>query len=111
MYKFHACHQKPERSFFWKGKQFPLCARCTGIYIAFVPFSFLFIFFDINIWYSILLLLPAYLDGSTQLFFKRESNNILRVITGFLCGIGLASLASCLGKFIGNFILEYILNK
>ncbi|PQL91928.1 DUF2085 domain-containing protein [Apibacter adventoris] len=40
MYKFHTCHQKPERSFFWKRKQFPLCARCTGIYIAFVPFSF-----------------------------------------------------------------------
>ncbi|MDO5151670.1 MAG: DUF2085 domain-containing protein, partial [Oscillospiraceae bacterium] len=24
------CHQRPDRSFFYKGHQFPLCARCTG---------------------------------------------------------------------------------
>ena len=28
------CHQKPERSFFWDGHQFPVCARCTGIYLS-----------------------------------------------------------------------------
>ena len=27
------CHQMPERSFFYKGKQFPVCARCTGVII------------------------------------------------------------------------------
>jgi uncharacterized membrane protein len=26
------CHQKPERSFFWDGHQYPVCARCTGLY-------------------------------------------------------------------------------
>jgi uncharacterized membrane protein len=26
------CHQMPERSFFWDGHQFPVCARCTGLY-------------------------------------------------------------------------------
>ena len=25
------CHQMPERSFFYKGKQFPVCSRCTGV--------------------------------------------------------------------------------
>ena len=29
------CHQMPERSFFYKGKQFPVCARCTGVIIGF----------------------------------------------------------------------------
>ena len=24
------CHCRPDRSFYWKGKKFPLCARCTG---------------------------------------------------------------------------------
>lgn len=24
------CHRRPERSFFYKGRQFPICARCTG---------------------------------------------------------------------------------
>jgi len=29
----YLCHQKPERSFFYKKKQFPVCSRCTGIVI------------------------------------------------------------------------------
>jgi uncharacterized membrane protein len=28
------CHQRPERSFFWAGHQFPVCARCTGLYVS-----------------------------------------------------------------------------
>ncbi|MBQ3473297.1 MAG: DUF2085 domain-containing protein, partial [Methanobrevibacter sp.] len=26
------CHRMHERSFFIKGHQFPVCARCTGFY-------------------------------------------------------------------------------
>ena len=36
MYFFHkywGCHQMATRSFFFKGFQFPLCARCTGILV------------------------------------------------------------------------------
>jgi|SRR5687768_2914653 len=28
------CHQLPERSFFLDGRQLPVCARCTGLYLA-----------------------------------------------------------------------------
>ena len=28
------CHQNPERSFHWRGSQFPICGRCLGIYVA-----------------------------------------------------------------------------
>jgi uncharacterized membrane protein len=28
------CHQIPERSFFLDGHQFPVCARCTGLYVS-----------------------------------------------------------------------------
>jgi uncharacterized membrane protein len=28
------CHQRPERSFFFDGHQFPVCARCTGLYLS-----------------------------------------------------------------------------
>ena len=28
------CHQLPERSFFVDGYQFPVCARCTGLYLS-----------------------------------------------------------------------------
>jgi uncharacterized membrane protein len=26
------CHQRPERSFFFEGRQLAVCARCTGLY-------------------------------------------------------------------------------
>lgn len=100
------CHRKPERSFFWKGKQFPVCARCTGIHIGYISFPlFLFSVFTLNIWWTIFLILPTYIDGLTQAFFKRESNNLLRVTTGVIAGIGLMSLVSIIGKFIGTQIL------
>ena len=28
------CHQLPERSFFLADRQFPVCARCTGLYVS-----------------------------------------------------------------------------
>lgn len=28
------CHQLPDRSFFLDGRQFPVCARCTGLYLS-----------------------------------------------------------------------------
>ena len=73
------CHQKPERSFHFKGKQFPLCARCTCIAVITHCQNYL--------WF-LLLLLPATIDGGIQLIFKIESNNTRRFITGFMAGIG-----------------------
>ena len=29
----YICHRKPEQSFFIKGHQFPVCSRCTGLYL------------------------------------------------------------------------------
>jgi uncharacterized membrane protein len=34
----HVCHQRPERSFHLDGHQLPVCARCTGLYLA-APFG------------------------------------------------------------------------
>ena len=28
------CHQLPERSFYWGEWQFPVCSRCTGLYLS-----------------------------------------------------------------------------
>jgi uncharacterized membrane protein len=34
----YVCHQRPERSFHVDGRQLPVCARCTGLYLA-APFG------------------------------------------------------------------------
>ena len=103
---FTFCHRKPERSFFYRGKQFPVCARCTGFHIGYLTFPFfMFNVFTLNIWWTIALILPTYIDGITQAFLNRESTNLLRVTTGVMAGIGAMSLIAIIGKFIGDQIL------
>ena len=39
--KYWGCHQLPERSFFFKGYQLPICARCLGIILGYILCIFL----------------------------------------------------------------------
>lgn len=68
----------------------PLCARCTAIYSAYLFLPFFY--FVPQTWFvlylSIIFQLPMFIDGLTQKLGMRESNNVLRVITGGLSGIG-----------------------
>lgn len=99
------CHRKPERSFFFRGKQFPVCARCTGIHIGYIamPF-FLFDVIKFNLWVTIIFVLTTIIDGLAQAYLDRESNNLLRVTSGMLTGVGLMSLMSILGKNIADYL-------
>ena len=38
------CHQRSDRSFFYHGYQFPICARCTGVLIRIYSISYFIIF-------------------------------------------------------------------
>ena len=108
-FEFVVCHRIPHRSFFFRGRQFPVCARCTGIYAAYLTLPvFTLDWWTPGIIISFLLLLPAAADGLSQAYLNRESNNALRFITGLLAGSGLMSLTAILGKFIGSVILNFI---
>ena len=90
----YICHRIPERSFFIKGHQFPVCARCTGFYTGLVVYLILNIFYkhpyNLNMLFvSMILMIPVAIDGVTQYYGPRESTNNLRFITGFIGGIGL----------------------
>lgn len=90
----YICHQKPERSFFIKGHQFPVCARCTGFYTGLAVYLIVNRFYqhsyDLNmLLISMALMVPVAIDGLTQYFGPRESTNTLRFATGFIGGIGL----------------------
>ncbi len=106
---FTFCHRRPDRSFFYKGKQFPVCARCTGIHVGYLTFPFfLFGLFYLNIWWTLALIAPTNIDGLTQAFCNRESNNPLRFITGVMAGVGTMSIVSLIGKGIAKQILLLI---
>lgn len=90
----YLCHRIPERSFFIKGHQFPVCARCTGFYtglLAYIIINSIYRHaYDFNMLIvSMILMIPVAADGLTQYFGPRESTNSLRFITGFIGGIGL----------------------
>ena len=82
------CHQMPERSFFYKGYQFPVCARCTGLIIGYLLGVLIYFLKVLNWKIAIILCIPLVLDGGSQYLNWRISNQVLRLITGILCGIG-----------------------
>ena len=104
------CHRKPERSFFFRGKQFPVCARCTGMYLGFLSFFVLtWHLVVIPSWIAFLLPFPTAIDGYTQGYYPRESNNFIRFTTGLASTIGFTALSVNIGTFIAErFILPYI---
>jgi uncharacterized membrane protein len=84
---FCGCHCRPDRSFFYKGRQFPVCARCTGVLLGY-PLGVLWLGFFGRWHIAICLLacLPVVIDGIGQRKGKWESTNIRRLITGLLLG-------------------------
>lgn len=86
------CHGRADRSFFLNGKQFPICARCTGELVGMLLISITYGFYHPPTIYAIFFLIPMILDGVIQLLTKYESNNSLRFFTGFLFGYSLFQL-------------------
>lgn len=86
------CHCKDERSFHYKGKKFPICARCTGELVGIFASLFSCFFFQLPVWLCIILMIPLIADGTIQMFTNYESNNLRRFVTGVLFGYGLFML-------------------
>lgn len=85
----YTCHQMYERSFSYRGYQFPICARCTGILVGqIIGLICIVIDLRINILWSLALIVPMAIDGLVQLIKIMESNNIRRFVTGFISGVG-----------------------
>jgi len=85
------CHQMPERSFFIKGYQFPLCARCTGILVGELLALPLWMVYHPSVLVALFLIAPMAYDGIIQYRFLIMSNNRRRLVTGLLAGYGLMS--------------------
>lgn len=98
------CHQLPERSFFIKDRQFPICARCTGVGIGYLAGLISFMFIKPGVIIPILFCAVMFVDWLIQYLNILKSNNIRRLITGLLCGYGLMSLSLLLIVKFAEFI-------
>ena len=97
--KYCKCHQMPERSFFIKSYQMPLCARCTGIAIGQFLALITAPFVHFSIWIATLMF-PLAIDGTVQYYSKYQSNNLRRVFTGILYGFSFISTLFSLYRLI-----------
>lgn len=90
------CHQRPERTLIVGGYHLPVCARCTGTYIGLLLGYSLLVLHrknakgPPNLYMSLLMMLPLWVDSFGQLFGFWTSTNDLRLITGLLFGTAVA---------------------
>ena len=78
------CHQLPERSFSFRSRQVPLCARCLGMLVG----ALLFPCYIRDLRIASLLIAVMMIDGVTQALCLRLSKNWLRFLTGIGFAIG-----------------------
>ena len=85
------CHQLHERSFFLGGYQFPVCARCTGLFFGQIA-GIAMLFWLLQCSIPLLVLFAGIsvallgIDGFFQLKGIWVSTNFRRLATGLLCG-------------------------
>lgn len=82
----------PERSFFIADKQFPVCARCTGAFIGYCIGGITYFFFKLPIFLSLSFCAIMFIDWAVQEMEILKSNNLRRLLTGFLCGFALMQI-------------------
>jgi uncharacterized membrane protein len=82
------CHRKKDRSIFFFGLENYLCSRCMGLLFGGIfGILLMWIRIEIPIILLILLMIPMLIDGFTQLFYWRESNNVIRFFSGLGFGV------------------------
>lgn len=98
------CHQIPERCFCIKGYTFPLCARCTGVFIGQTSFFLLFLF-HIRPALTVCLLALSIMgiDWGLQYIKILPSTNMRRFFSGISGGYGVFGIYYHIFKLIVSF--------
>ena len=103
--KFSGCHQLPERSFFVKDYQFPICARCTGVLLGNI-IGLVGAFVYILNWRTLVLGCSImFLDWHLQFIRLVKSTNTRRLITGIIGGYSLTSIYMIVLQFIWRLVI------
>jgi uncharacterized membrane protein len=110
------CHQKENRSLLLNGNQMPFCARCVSIYTFMAVGIALTVFprmprydriNDLKAWWLIIALVPIGIDGVGQLLGFWESTNLMRFITGGLCGLVVGIALGFMLREIQGIVTEF----
>lgn len=88
------CHQMGSRSFFAGNYQFPVCARCTGVFIGQLVAIIVFILFraSLPLLWAFGFLAVMFADWLLQRIDVCPSTNLRRLTTGMLAGGAYATL-------------------
>ena len=92
---FCLCHHKKDRTVKFFGLEKYLCSRDLGILFGAIAGTALyFLGYRMGILAAIALATPMVVDGTTQLMGWRKSNNLLRLATGFMFGVGVICMGA-----------------
>lgn len=97
------CHQRADRSFYVKGYQLPVCARCTGVIIGYLIAVPIFFLLGFSKTASISGMLALFTDWLLQASEILESTNRRRLATGIAGGFGAMSFQLLLIKKLIKF--------
>ena len=98
------CHQMPERSFFIKHYQFPVCARCTGVLIGYLLGVLLHFVIGTKILWCLATCSVMFLDWFLQYIDVKASTNLRRIITGIIGGYGTIGIHILCIKYVAGFL-------
>lgn len=100
------CHQMPERSFFINGKQFPVCARCTGVLVGNLVAYIMFVIYIMPLKFYMIGCAVMFMDWFLQYIDIRQSTNIRRLITGIIGGYSVTTLHCVVLKNIIQYMIK-----
>ncbi len=92
------CHQRADRSFFYKGWQFPVCARCTGVFIGQILSCVVLLKKNRPVKTAFAGCAVMFIDWLLQELGIKESTNKRRLVTGVLGGFGFSFICLCMFK-------------
>lgn len=100
--KFSRCHQLADRSLFVNSYQFPVCARCTGVFLGNICAILLAVYYIPHWLWLVTGCFIMFLDWFVQYVGIFESNNSRRLITGIVGGYSLTSFYILVICFLFN---------
>lgn len=100
------CHQMPERSLFIRGKQFPICARCTGVLIGKTIAYSLFFVCRLPLRLCMIGCAMMFCDWFVQYIGLCASTNFRRLVTGIIGGGSLATINCMAVKYILQYLIK-----